>query len=367
MIRSRFRPFVRSVSSVAMAAAVASLPVASGCGRRQSSSTQPSEEAAVPVAARRAEVGRIRDVLHASGLTVPAEGAEFLAVAPEPARVIEVTKKPGDAVESGEVLVRFELPSAAGDVARQRAEVARVRSELERTRVASGRAHDLVDRGLISRREAEDAERALSEAQAAVTRAEALQTATEAVAARAVVRSPFAGVVVTRIHNPGDVVQPTMIDPVLRVVDPRRLEVTAAVPAEQMPHVLPGTTARLAGGAGAASVRLTAAARTADGRVRLTPLDPLPFAVDTPVEVDIDLEERPAAVLVPPQAIVREGAKAAVFVAAGDRAQRREVDTGVVTEESIEIVSGLRAGELVITQGQTGLQDGARISVATTP
>jgi multidrug efflux pump subunit AcrA (membrane-fusion protein) len=39
------------------------------------------------------------------------------------------------------------------------------------------------------------------------------------------------------------------------------------------------------------------------------------------------------------------------------------VRTGVVDDRYVEITSGVRAGELVITRGQSGLEDGAAISV----
>ena len=45
-------------------------------------------------------------------------------------------------------------------------------------------------------------------------------------------------------------------------------------------------------------------------------------------------------------------------------ARRRTVVIGVETDERIEITSGVSAGELVITRGQTGLEDGAAISAA---
>jgi len=39
------------------------------------------------------------------------------------------------------------------------------------------------------------------------------------------------------------------------------------------------------------------------------------------------------------------------------------VTTGLSDADSVEIVSGVEAGELVITRGQAGLADGAAISV----
>ena len=84
------------------------------------------------------------------------------------------------------------------------------------------------------------------------------------------------------------------------------------------------------------------------------------------MQVDIDLEQRVNAVIVVPEAIIREGGTAVVFVAVGDRAERREVTTGVIDDRQAEITSGLRAGELVITRGHNGLEDGAAINVDTT-
>jgi membrane fusion protein (multidrug efflux system) len=100
--------------------------------------------------------------------------------------------------------------------------------------------------------------------------------------------------------------------------------------------------------------------------VRLAIAEAATLTVDMPVQVDIDLEERADAVLVPPEAIVYTGKQTAVFVAAGTTAERREVVTGATDDRGVEITSGVRAGELVIVRGQTGLEHGATINVEVT-
>jgi multidrug efflux pump subunit AcrA (membrane-fusion protein) len=89
------------------------------------------------------------------------------------------------------------------------------------------------------------------------------------------------------------------------------------------------------------------------------------LAVDTPVEVDIDAEERSNVVLIPAAAVLGEGADAAVFVASGNRAERRSVTIGVADEARVEITSGLKPGELLITRGHAGLIDGTAVTVDT--
>src|SRR5262249_8226661 len=72
--------------------------------------------------------------------------------------------------------------------------------------------------------------------------------------------------------------------------------------------------------------------------------------------------ERPEALTVPRSAVVRLGGKAAVWVAAQERAERRDVVTGLEGAERVEIVSGLQATEHVIARGHEGLYAGARVN-----
>ena len=325
----------------------------------------------MPVTARAAEIGRLRAIIHTTGIVVPAQGAEFLVTPPETARVLEVTRSQGDAVASGDVLVRFDAGSAAANVARQRAEMASAQALAENARIAQARMRDFVDRGMVARQEMEGADRDLADAQAGVARAQAAFTAADAAAARAIVRAPFAGMVANRFKNPGDVASTT--DAVLRVVDPKRMEVMATVSSADIPRVVPGASARMMSGGGTV-VRLTVIGRAGNldtqsgtAPVRLAIADSANVTADAAVEVDIDAEERLGAVLVPAEALVRSGANArsevVLFVAAGNTAERRPVTVGVETDERAEITSGLKAGELVITRGQSGLADGAGISV----
>ena len=92
----------------------------------------------------------------------------------------------------------------------------------------------------------------------------------------------------------------------------------------------------------------------------LTAVDTIP--VDTPVEVDIDAGERADVLFAPADALIRQGDDAVLFVAVGDRAQRRAVATGLAESGRVEITSGLQPGELIITRGHIGLADGAKIS-----
>jgi RND family efflux transporter MFP subunit len=341
------------------------------------------QETVVPVGAVTAQKAAIRAVLHVSGMIVPAQGGEFVLFAPEPTRLMDVMKAEGDMVQSGDVLARFDLPSAAQAVSRLTAELAAAEAQLENARVNRERVRGFVERGLVARRDLDSAERDLTDAQASVERARTSLNAAQAGVGRAVVRAPFDGVVAKRAHNPGDNIVSTT-DAILRIVDPRRLEVVASIPRKDQSRVVTGATARIAA-AGAEEIRLTVANRIADLRAaapngdlsagavpkaeemvpfRLVFAAPPPLAVDTPVQLDIDAEERTDTVLIPATAVIRAGGEAAVFVVNDSQAQRRLVKTGIEDAARVEITEGVRAGELVITRGHIGLSDGATITVA---
>jgi multidrug efflux pump subunit AcrA (membrane-fusion protein) len=68
---------------------------------------------------------------------------------------------------------------------------------------------------------------------------------------------------------------------------------------------------------------------------------------------------------VPAVAVIRDNPdQPIVVVAVAGVVQRRPVVIGLVDGENIEILSGLKPGELIITQGHSTLRDGTPVSVS---
>jgi RND family efflux transporter MFP subunit len=350
---------------------VAAIVGAAACTKQAAEETE--SEAPVPVTVATAMSGSIRGLLHATGVVNPAPDAELIVVAPEPARIAEIPKAEGDRVAKGDVLVRFEIPSAAAEVQRQGAEVQRAQAALANAKANQVRQRELFDRGIAARKDVEDADRQIADAEAAVGQAEASRAAAITAAARSTVRAAFDGVVARRFHNPGDLVEAAASDPVLRVIDPRRLEVVASVPLSESPRVVVGAPARLAAVPnGGREIALRVVSRpaqveqgTATIPVRLAFARPANFSAGMPVQVDIQAEQHNNVVLIPAPALMREGEETGVFVVNGDKAERRMVTIGLADDQNIEIRSGVKAGEMVIVQGQAGLPDGAKITIDT--
>ncbi|HUG52836.1 MAG TPA: efflux RND transporter periplasmic adaptor subunit [Vicinamibacteria bacterium] len=106
---------------------------------------------------------------------------------------------------------------------------------------------------------------------------------------------------------------------------------------------------------------------TASGTVKVTVEAVQPPAQVRPgafVSVEVLRETRTDALLVPRPAIVRELQEAYVFVAEGKTARKRIVELGLEEGDRVEVLSGLAAGETVVTAGQGGLKDQSPITVA---
>ncbi len=310
------------------------LVTASACG--QPAPEEVETQSVVPVTTAPVVVGTIRGVIHATGVVTPAPGADLVVIAPEPARILEMPKAEGDRVRRGDLLVRFEIPGVAADFAAKTADVARAQAGVKNAKAADTRAHDLFERGVAARKDMEDADRAIADAEAALAGALAAQSAAEVIARRAEVHATFDGIVARRLHNPGDQVEAVASDSLLRVIDPRRLEVSALVPVSEVQRLRVGASARVVGASAQEPVGMKVISRpsvvdagTGAVPVRLAFVGATTYPVGLPVQVAIDAEAHAGVLLVPAGAIVREGTGTAVFVVVAGKAERKPIVIGL--------------------------------------
>ncbi|MEO7158346.1 MAG: efflux RND transporter periplasmic adaptor subunit [Vicinamibacterales bacterium] len=314
----------------------------------------------------------VEGVVAAGGMVAAAPGADWTITAPEAGRIAEIPKAEGDRVKTGDLLVRFEIPSLASDVAARRAEAQQAQARVDNAQSSVARLTTLVEHGVAAQKELEDAKRDLAEAGASLRQAQTGQQTAAQLESRTVVRARFAGVIARRAHNPGDMVEATAADVILRVIDPSRLQIVAAVAIPDLVRVqvgraarvlVPGSDEQVAGRVLTRPAAVDPAGVSADVRIAFDA--PTQLAAGTPVRVEIVAEQRANALAVPVGALIREGEEAFVMVAGADnKAHRRKVTLGLSTPLEVQIVSGLTAGELVIVEGHQALPDGADITVS---
>ena len=85
----------------------------------------------------------------------------------------------------------------------------------------------------------------------------------------------------------------------------------------------------------------------------------------TPVRVSIVGRTFDKALVIPKEAVLTNsaGKQMAMVVGADDIAYQREIQTGVTDGSQVQVVSGLKAGEKVVTTGAYAMDDGTKVSV----
>jgi RND family efflux transporter MFP subunit len=277
----------------------------------------------------------------------------------------------GDRVHAGQVLATLQVPGLAAQ-----AEAAVATSEAARSDAAlrddtAGRAETVADRNraAISAQEVLAARRAASAAQARSSAASAEARRLRDLVNDTRLVAPFDGVVVARRRDRGTSVSPG--DVVLEVARVDLLRIRIEVPEAQAGFVRAGgpvavTLPSLGGRRLDATIsRLSPAL---DVRTRM-----LPVEIDVPnpdgtlvggarAEVRLVGEGREA-VLVPSEALLREGADSVLYVADGQTARRRVVLPGYDSGLQIEIREGVSVGDIVLVGGRGLLRDGVAIEV----
>ena len=286
------------------------------------------------------------EALRQAELAVPVAGS-----------VLELNVRAGDAVTAGQVLLRVDARAAEQGAAASAAQVAAAQAVLDVTNAELARKRQLADKKYISQGALEQAE---SQQRAALAQVKALSA--QAGAARTqtglhVLRAPFDGVVARVAVERGDMAMPGK--PLLTVYDPARLRVSSHVP-----------TSALKAGATDARV-LLAGSETPVVPVRVQVL-PTVDARSLTQEVRADLPVGTLAtpgqfarlqsagdgaampqIVVPLTAVVRRAEVTAVYVMGeGDRPQLRQVRLGPVRGDRVEVLTGLDAGERVVTDPQ---------------
>jgi RND family efflux transporter MFP subunit len=263
-------------------------------------------------------------------------------------RVESVRVRAGDAVRPGQLLLTVERASLTASERQAAAALAQATATLRRTeRLYADSAAPLVQ---------------LEAARTAHAQAEAQAGAVRADLAYAEIRAPFAGLVVSRLADPGDQAAPGQ--PLLVVEDRTAREIVVTVPDELREQLRPGQIAsvRIGSGERRFSARILAVVPGADPRsptveVRLS--GPKELAPGLAAVVELPASGR-SAMLVPTSAITRRGQLEGVFLFTPDSTLRlRWIRTGRGTDSTVEVLSGLLAGDLVALDAAKG-RDGLR-------
>jgi len=310
------------------------------------------------------------------------------------ARVTEILIEEGMRVEEGQVMARLDDSNLQASYKLAEAQVRAAQTGLKETqallkeaRANLERTRNLVERKLSSQA---DLDRAVAQADSLAAQLEVRQ-ADVMVAKRqlgvyaqqledTVIRAPFAGVVVSKNAQPGEMISPVSAGGgftrtgIGTVVDMDSLEIEIDVNEAYINRVSAGQAVLATLDAYPdwhIPCHVIAIVPTADRdratvevRVGFDALDPriLPdMGVKVAFQEETGDETAATAVAVPETAVGNEAGRSVVWVVAEGRVERRAVATGGKRNGEALILSGLNRGDKVVIDAPPGLADGARV------
>jgi membrane fusion protein (multidrug efflux system) len=349
---------INRIPSTLPALALAAAPLLCACG---------GESPAAPAAGAAAQatpvvVGRVEQrefVPQIEGLGTARALESVLVTARVSGRVEEIYFKEGARATDGQPLVRLEDDE-------ERADLKAAEAEAEQAQARHTRLTELSGKGLVPRDQLEEQSRVLKSAQAR------LELAKVRLAQRTV-RAPFAGVLGFRQPSLGSLVQPGTPIVTLDQVDTLRVEfsVSEALIGDLAPGAVVEVRAAawpervFTGKISAIDTRVDEVTRAAKVQARLDNRD---NALKPGMLLTVHAQGRPRrALFVPEAAVAPENEQQFVWRVAGDTVEKVEVALGARLTGSVEVASGLAAGDRVVLEGHAQLRPGRPVREVPAP
>ncbi len=353
-----------------------------GCGTGRSQTPSASAAtAAVPVAVAAVRLAPI--AASYAGTTALEADHETDVVAKTGGVLLRIDIEEGDTVRAGQVLAEL-------DGAQARLAVDEADATLKKLRSNFARSQELYQRKLLSQKDYDQLRYDL-EAQQAVYRQKLLALSWTRITA------PIGGVISRRMVKRGNLIQTNQA--LFHIVDMRPLLAVLHVPERELGRLQPGQTVHLAVDALGRHdftgnvLRIAPVVDAASGTFRVTcefdhdggVLRPGMFA-----RIAIVYDQRRNALVIPRSAVVEEDGRSTVYVVVhqaarpqaprvpGGRGQARAaalppaaveivrrvvIRTGHGDGDRIEVLTGLKRGDRVVTLGQNNLRDGTAVTV----
>jgi RND family efflux transporter MFP subunit len=311
----------------------------------------------------------------------------------------------GDHVHTGQLLAVLEIPELQDEITQANAEVKRAEQEIVRAQADLRRTQSFYEDArlsftrlaevmktrpdLVAQQEMDDITAKEREAQAQVDTDKAAVGAAEQQldAARANLKktqtlfnyaqiiAPFDGVVTKRFADTGTMLaagtsSEKQATPLIRLSQNGKLRLTIPIPEASVPSIHIGSVAKIhvsglnrnfSGEVIRFSGEVAMETRTMDAEIDV-PNPKFELVPGMYADVSIVLDARTDALTIPIQGLDRVGGNATAYVANSEgKIEERQVSTGIETANRIEVLSGLREGELVVLGNHGALRTGEKV------
>lgn len=290
-------------------------------------------------------------------------------------KIVQIHVEEGDRVKQGQLLAELDTRAIRLQLEQAKAGVAVADANYKDAKRNMDRMKRLIEENAVSDQQYEKIELAFEAAEAQLQQALAALNLANHGLDVSLMKAPFSGVVASKNAEVGDVINPMMggfssSSGVLTLMDFSRVKIEIDVSYQDIIRIKKGQVATLKVAAfpddifqGVVSVmNLTADPLTKKFKVKvMVDNHDLILRPNTFGEVILEVSTHENALVIPQKAILDQ--KYIFLALENSTAERKEVSLGLQNTDMLEIVKGLKEGDLVIVEGNYGLEDGTKIEI----
>ncbi len=305
-----------------------------------------------------------------------------------PGRIIKLNVDTGQSVSRGSLIAVIEDDEIQQQIERSKAAIAVVdasiaqrEAELNNAKVEMERKRKLVEDGLLPRSEMDGLETRYRVSQSQLEFARAQRRQSEAELRELNIRqsqtriySPTNGIVASRQMDIGAMANSN--SPIVTIVSVSPMVIEAKASEVDIARIRRGATVNV-------TVDSLPGQKFSGRVMRISPLlDPQTRNGLVEIEIsnrggalkgemfaraELDLGSQRETALLPRDALVYRGEQPGVYLIESDKAKFQPVATGLTQDDKVEVVNGLKVGDVIITRGSNLLKDGDRVRVGGQP
>jgi membrane fusion protein (multidrug efflux system) len=314
-----------------------------------------ADNSGIPIAAYVLEPQQLNNKIFATGTIVANEEVELRSEIS--GKITRIHFQEGSRVKKGDLLVKINDAELQAQLEKQKYQKALLEDREYRQRM-------LLKREAISQEEYDLALNELNKVKAEIVFIEAQISKTE-------IHAPFDGVIGLKYVSEGSYISPST--KIANLIDLNPIKIDFSIPekyanavqrSDEFTFKIVGAEKRYRGQVLAVEPKIDPATRTLQLR-GISPNEDGKIVPGAFAEVELILQKIENALMVPTVAVVPELQGQKVYVYKNGKAVTKWVETGIRTEEKIQILSGIQAGDTVITSGILQLRPDANVRITT--
>jgi len=328
---------------------------------------------AAPVKVFKVKKQRISEKLYYTGVI---EAWKKITITPDVGgKIAKIHVEEGDRVRKGQLLAELDTRAIRLQLEQAQAALAVTEANHKDAKRNMDRMERLKSEKAVSDQQYEKIKLSYEAAEAQLRQARATVNLAKHNLDVSLMKAPFSGVIASKNAEVGDVINPMMggFSPqsgILTLMDFSRIKIEIDVSHLDIVRIKKGQAAQLS---------LTVFPdRVFQGRVSLVNMtaDPLTkkFKVEVRVdnsdlvlrpntfgEITLEVSTHEHALVVPQKAVLES--KYVFLATENNNAEKKEVTIGLQNSERVEVIRGLKEGDLVVVEGNYSLEDGAKIEI----